>query len=237
MVSPIGKDLGQINFMIPARSGSTRIPNKNIKDFLGIPIIVRTIESLKKISQTSKIYVSTDSLVTSDLVKNYGAIVPFLRESKISTNNTPTIEVIKDFISRVKLHGESILICIYPTSIFVTEKLIFKTIKALEANNNSVIMPIIKFPSSPERKLLIDEQHKITFTNSALINYMTQNLQDYFYDSSTFYAAKVSTWSSIESFYSNSVGLEIKSYDTVDINTQDDWDLAEFLFKAKNILE
>jgi pseudaminic acid cytidylyltransferase len=237
MLSPIDREFSQINFMIPARSGSTRIPNKNIKDFLGTPIIVRTIESIKKISQTSKIYVSTDSLVISDLVKNYGAVVPFLRESKISTNNTPTMEVIKDFISRVKLDVESILICIYPTSIFVTHNLISQTIEALKTNNDSVVIPIVKFPSSPERKLQIDKQQKITFTDGALINYMTQNLQDYFYDSSSFYTAKVSTWSSVESFYSNSIGIEVKSYDTVDINTHDDWALAEFLFKAKNALE
>ena len=68
--------------LIPARSGSTRIKNKNIKLFFRKPLIYWTIKEAKKSKFVDKIFVTTDSKYIAKLSQNYGANVPFLRSKK-----------------------------------------------------------------------------------------------------------------------------------------------------------
>ena len=69
--------------IIPARSGSKRIKNKNIKKFLGKPIISYSIKTAKKSGCFNKIIVSTDSIKISKIAIQYGADVPFIRSKKL----------------------------------------------------------------------------------------------------------------------------------------------------------
>ena len=87
--------------IIPARSGSKRIPNKNIKDFCGYPIIYYSIKNALKSASIDKVYVSTESSEIADVAIEYGAEVPFLRAKKLADDYTTTIDVVKDFISSI----------------------------------------------------------------------------------------------------------------------------------------
>ena len=73
--------------VIPARSGSKRLPNKNIKTFNGHPLLYWSIAAAKKVKIIDEIYVSTDPLKIQKIAKRYGALVPCLRPKKYSTDN------------------------------------------------------------------------------------------------------------------------------------------------------
>ena len=87
--------------VIPARSGSKRIKNKNIKSFRKKPIIYWSIRAARKSKIFKKIYVSTDSKKIANVAKRFGAEVPFLRSRKLSNDKAGTSAVIRDFINRI----------------------------------------------------------------------------------------------------------------------------------------
>tara|TARA_B100000315_G_C14550487_1_gene575515 strand:- start:125 stop:907 length:783 start_codon:yes stop_codon:yes gene_type:complete len=78
--------------LIPARSGSKRIVNKNIKPLVGHPLVAYTIAAALKSEIFSDVIVSTDSEQYADIAKYYGALVPFLRPERIATDISPDIE-------------------------------------------------------------------------------------------------------------------------------------------------
>ena len=80
--------------IIPARGGSKRIPRKNIKDFLGKPIIAYSIEAALKCNLFDEVMVSTDDDEIASIAKQYGAKVPFKRSFENSNDYSITFEVI-----------------------------------------------------------------------------------------------------------------------------------------------
>ena len=92
--------------IIPARGGSKRIPRKNIKDFLGRPIIAYTIEAALESQIFDEVMVSTDDEEIAEIAKKYGASVPFFRSGKLSTDMAMTvpvlIEVLDEYVKQDK---------------------------------------------------------------------------------------------------------------------------------------
>ena len=110
--------------IIPARIGSKRIKQKNIKIFCGKPIIYWTIKKIIESKFFDKIIVSTDSNKIAKIVKRFGAEVPFLRPKNISDDYTGTLEVVRHAIVELKNKKiyPSYVCCIYPTSVFLQSK-------------------------------------------------------------------------------------------------------------------
>ena len=88
--------------IIPARSGSKRIPGKNIKDFFGKPVIAYSIQAALDCGLFDEVMVSTDDLKIADIAKAHGAQVPFLRSEKNSDDQATTLEVIKEVLNYYK---------------------------------------------------------------------------------------------------------------------------------------
>ena len=88
--------------VIPARGGSKRIPKKNIKSFLGKPIIAYSIEAAIQSKLFTEIMVSTDCQETAEIALRYGAKVPFLRSKENSNDFATTYDVIKEIIDEYK---------------------------------------------------------------------------------------------------------------------------------------
>ncbi|MDC0031792.1 acylneuraminate cytidylyltransferase family protein [Candidatus Pelagibacter sp.] len=101
--------------IIPARSGSKRLPNKNIKTFNGYPLLYWSIAAAKKVKIIDEIYVSTDSLKIQKIATKYGALVPFLRPKKYSTDNSTSEKLILHLLKNLK-YSIDYLILLQPTS-------------------------------------------------------------------------------------------------------------------------
>ena len=93
--------------IITARGGSKRIPKKNIKDFLGKPIIAYSIEAAIESKEFDEVMVSTDSEEIAEIAKKYGAKVPFYRSEKTSGDFATTNDVILEVIDEYEKRGET----------------------------------------------------------------------------------------------------------------------------------
>ena len=113
--------------IIPARGGSKRIPKKNIKNFNGKPIISYVIQAVKKTGLFDEIMVSTDDIAIAEVVKQYGATIPFLRSNGNADDYATLTDVLLEVIHEYKSLGKTFenICCILPTAALVTtEKII-----------------------------------------------------------------------------------------------------------------
>jgi len=108
--------MSEIVAIIPARGGSKGLPNKNILDLCGYPLIYWSIKFAMSRDEIKKIIVSTDSQEIANISLSYGAEVPFLRSTDLATDNASSADVILDVISRCKLHDSDIIVFLEPTS-------------------------------------------------------------------------------------------------------------------------
>ena len=146
--------------IIPARSGSKRIKNKNIQKINGIPLIGMTIKIAKKSGLFKRVIVSTDCPKISFIAKKYGAEVPFLRNKNLSNDFTPTFKVLIDAVKRIGTQKEKFHFCIYPTSILINKNHLKMALLKIKKTKSKYIFPIAEFESNPYRSLVIKNNSK-----------------------------------------------------------------------------
>ncbi len=217
--------------VIPARKGSRRIKNKNIKTIDGKPIIYYAIKILKKSKLFSKIIVSTDDTKIAKIAKKYGAEVPFLRPKKISDSKTPTNPVIKHairYFKNKKLNFDKVC-CFYPTSILTKPsdlKLANKNLK----KNLAYIFSATKYDHPIYRSFRIKD-NKIKLFDERYEKLRTQDLPVYYHDAGQFYLGWSNSWlnkKSIFKKYSNFI--EIPKFRSQDIDDLEDWKNLKILW-------
>ena len=217
--------------LIPARGGSKRIKNKNIKKFFGKPLLQRVIENAKKSKLFDNIYVSTDSILIKKMAIRCGAIVPFIRSKKLSNDHAIIKSVIDDFIEKVILNKkEKINIFIlYPTSIFVDKKLLIRCNKMLK--ETEYVTTVKKFPHPIQRALKFNKK-KLEPLNLKKKLMRTQDLTNYYYNTGQIDCFKLNAWLKKKNFYKmNAKFITLKAIDSIDIDTPDDLELAYKIFK------
>ena len=219
--------------IIPARAGSKRIPKKNIKNFLGKPIIAYSIENALNTGLFDEVMVSTDSEEVAEIAKKYGAKVPFLRSEKTSNDFAGLFEVVEEVIK--KYQDLNIIfdnVCmILATAPFITIDMLEKTYNLLIDKKYDTVFPIVKF-SYPIYRALEIKNNKIHMIWSENLTKRSQDLPESFHDSGLFYWGNVSKI--IEKnklFTDNSYGYEISEKYSQDIDTNDDWEIAEIKYK------
>lgn len=216
--------------LIPARSGSKRIKNKNIKLFHGKPIISYSINLAKKTNLFDDIYVSTDSYKIAKISKKYGAKIPFLRPKNISGDNTPDIKVKNHFINYCKKKNIKFdFICyLYPCSPLLDLKALKKSFKIIKKTNCEKLFSITKYPSNIERALKKNNKNEIFFKNKKYKYKRSQDLDNYYFDAGQFY------WFNFKKkLKKKTLGFELKYLETIDINSKEDFKLALKLYKLK----
>ena len=221
--------------LIPARGGSKRIKNKNIKKFLGKSFLERVIVNAKKSKIFKKIYVSTDSKKIKNEAIKYGAEVPYMRSKELSNDFAIIKEVIDDFIDKMKFQfkGKRInLFVIYPTSIFVTIKLIHQCKKLLK--NSEYVTTLKKFPHPIQRALRYKNQ-KLSPINLKKKLMRTQDLEEHFYNTGQIDCIKVNAWKKNKMFHKlKAKFIILDDFDSIDIDTPEDLKLAYKIFNFKN---
>ena len=217
--------------LIPARGGSKRIKNKNIKKFFGRPLLERVIDNAKKSKLFDDIFVSTDSILIKKLAIKCGAIVPFIRSKKLSNDHAIIKSVIDDFINKVILDKKQKIniFVLYPTSIFVDKKLINKCNKMLKKTEYVTIVK--KFPHPIQRALKFKNK-KLEPLDIKKKVMRTQDLTDYYYNSGQIDCFKLNAWLKKKIFYKMNVKfIVLKDIESIDIDTPEDLKLAYKIFK------
>ena len=220
--------------VIPARGGSKRIPRKNIKLFLGKPIIAYSIDAAIKTGIFDKVIVSTDSDEIATIAKEFGGDVPFVRPAVLSDDFSGTTEVIAHTIKWFQEKGDQIDLacCIYATAPFLSPETIIKGMKLIEERNKQYSLTVTHFPSSIHRAIKIDNNELDMFWPENF-NVRTQDLEEAYYDAGQMYWGKPEAFINSLPFYThNSVPVILPNYLVKDIDTLEDWRTAELLYKA-----
>ena len=138
-------------FIIPARSGSKRIPNKNIVEIAGKPLIAYTIETCLEIVPSDRVWVSTDSQEIADISIQFGAKIPGIRPESLSNDNSPDIEwvqyALEHWISKDEFEFLGIM---RPTSPLRKSRTILRALNTLKAQGEydsiRAIRPVKEHP-------------------------------------------------------------------------------------------
>ena len=221
--------------IIPARSGSKRIKSKNIKNFLGKPIISYTIEKLKKTSLFKKIYVSTDCSKIAKISMNYGAEVPFLRSKKLAGDHILTKDVISDFIDNIDIPLNKIksVFCVYPCTPLLEKEDLFRGLKLFKKNNSSFVYPVLRYKHPIQRSFSINKANKIKYLLPKYELYRTQDLKPFFHDAGQFYISSPKIWKSKKKLHTDCACFEINYLNGIDIDDLNDWKVSEIIYKFK----
>ena len=220
--------------IIPARSGSIRIKNKNIKDFHNKPIIQYTLNNAIQSKLFTDIHVSTDSKKTTKLVEKLGLKVNFLRPKKLSTDKASLIDVLKyvtkNYSQKNKFYDEVWLL--YACAPLINYHDLIKASKYYNKTKKDLPMMSMKEFEAPvewsfekinklfialdSKKIKIDSKKfkKKYFESGTFIIFPKKNDQDYNFKSKKNY------------------GFVLPRLKAIDIDTHEDWQIAEFLYKC-----
>jgi N-acylneuraminate cytidylyltransferase len=227
--------------IIPARGGSKRIPRKNIKKFLGKPIIAYSIEAAKKAKCFDEIMVSTDDDEIAKVAKSFGAEVPFMRSAKTSGDHSMTAEAIEEVLREYKARKKdfSEFCCLYATAPFATSKRIKEAMRLLEAEKADCVLPVVRFSYPIQRSLRI-KNGSLKMNWPENYNKRSQDLEPAYHDSGQFFCMKSNSLlkQKIKQkivFYGKVVPLEIPEEEVQDIDTIEDWRMAELKYKLLRI--
>ena len=219
--------------IIPARAGSKRIPGKNTRLFLGKPIIAYSIEAAISSGLFNEVMVSTDSEEIANLAINLGASAPFLRSRKNSDDYATLANVVFEVLNRLADSGRKFdfSCCILPSSPFVKASNIIKAQHLLENENLDSVFPVVRFSSSIFRSFR-RHGNKIQMYWPEYRDIRTQDLEPAFYDAGQFYCLRTEAFLKNRTIFTENSGyIELEDRDTQDIDTLEDWGIAEFKYR------
>lgn len=219
--------------IITARGGSKRIPRKNIKDFLGAPIIKYPIEAALKAKCFDEVMVSTDDEEISDIAISYGAKVPFFRSKETSDDHADTVSVLKEVIIEYRKRGiDFTYLCgIYPTAPFITAQKLIEAMKKLKETGADSVLPVTRF-SYPIQRALKKENNKIFMIWPENYFARSQDLTPAFHDTGQFYCMRTEKMLEGSKYLLNfTIPFELSNLEVQDIDNEDDWEIAELKYQ------
>ena len=219
--------------IITARGGSKRIPRKNIKDFLGRPIITYSIDAAINAGCFDEVMVSTDDDEIASIARRSKAIVPFFRSKGASDDFATTCDAIIEVLQAYSGQGREFdyACCIYPAAPFITACKLEKGYELVKNSGADAVVPVVRFDYPVQRALRIEGGRLQMFWPENR-DIRSQDLKPAYHDAGQFY------WLNVEKFLTNKIlfgdntlPLEVPASEVQDIDTLEDWLLAEMKFK------
>jgi len=221
--------------VIPARGGSKRIPRKNIRPFAGKPMIGYAIEAALASGQFDRVVVSTDDDEIAEVAAAHGAELPFRRPAELADDHTPTVPVIQHAIEACMGLGWDLThtCCIYPGVPLVDAADIAAAFDLLEREGGEgFVFPVAEFPSPIQRALRRDADNKVAPFDPQYVNTRTQDLEPCYFDAGQFYWGSAGAWLAGLPVHANAWTIVLPQWRVVDIDTPEDWERAEILYRA-----
>ena len=223
--------------VIPARGGSRRIPRKNIRPFLGRPIISYVIQAARACGAFSEVMVSTDDDEIARIALEHGATLPFRRSVDTSGDHATTLAVLREVIDGYTAAGRSFdaLCCIYPTAVLTRPETLRGGWELLKASPDAgCVLPVVSYPHPAQRALVIrDGRLRMLQPEHAQIR--TQDLEQTYHDAGQWYWLRPAALRDrdFRLLGPAAVPVVLGPMDAQDIDTVQDWDLAEAKFRLQ----
>ena len=222
--------------IITARGGSKRIPRKNIRDFMGKPMIAWPITAVRECGLFSRIIVSTDDVEIAAVARRYGAETPFIRPSVLADDHTPTASVLEHALCWLQVHDvlPRFACCIYPTAPFLHSDDLMKGYTLLCGDDSPpCVLSVSTFPFPILRALKICDDGTVAFNWPEHASMRSQDLPEFLHDAGQFY------WVDTKRFLRSgnllmpgSRSVQLPRSRVQDLDTLEDWEVAENMAKV-----
>lgn len=216
--------------IIPARGGSKRIPRKNVKPFLGKPMLAYSIEAALATGLFDEVIVSTDDEEIAEVARQYGAKVPFMRNPATANDYATLADVMKEVLTEYKNRGQEFdnSCLILATCPMLQSQDISSAYNRLTSSDFTMVYPVVLFSYPIWRCLDLAEDGSMSRHWPEFENSRSQDLPKQYHDTGTFYWYKNAEW------LAGNVkigGIEVDETTIQDIDTETDWKLAEMKYK------
>lgn len=227
----------EILYLIPARGGSKGIPGKNIKLFSGKPLISYSIELARQFTSDDNICVSTDSDEIAAIAESMGLVVPFRRPTELSSDEATTNDVILHAIEYYKSIGRSYvaLVLLQPTSPF-RQEFHLKEALALYSEDVDLVMSVKLTEANPY--FVLFEENEAGFLEKSKTGIFTrrQDCPEVWQANGAIYIFNVNSLNKEKSQKRRIKKYVMESKFSVDLDTELDWQFAEFLNSKLKLL-
>ncbi|WP_309671607.1 pseudaminic acid cytidylyltransferase [Gemmatimonas sp.] len=227
--------------VIPARGGSKRVPRKNIRLFLGEPLIARTVRLLQQSGVFSRIVVSTDDAEIAAVAVAAGAEVPFMREATLANDHASTAPVIRDAIERLATMGDTpdIVCAVYPAAVLAVPDDLRRAVALMqETAEADYVIPVTSFGYPIQRALRRHADSSLSMFQPAHYEARSQDLEPAYHDAGQYYVGARAAWLSDRPFFSaHTRTLLIPRWRVQDIDTLDDWTRAEQIVRLQSLAD
>ncbi len=219
--------------IIPARGGSKRIPRKNIKPFMGKPIIAYSIEAALQCGLFDEVMVSTDDEEIAEVAKKYGAKVPFMRSAETANDYATMENVIEEVLQNYQKKGKIFesFCCILSTAPFLSKKSLQESFRIFTTDAYDSLMPVLAF-SYPIQRALKSENSRLIMREPEHIHTRSQDLEPMYHDAGLYYWMKIDRFLEVKEIFCANTGMIVLSESEVqDIDTEEDWKMAEMKYR------
>lgn len=226
--------------VIPARGGSKRIPRKNIKDFLGKPIIAYSIEAALDSGCFDQVIVSTDDAGIAGVARACGAETPFVRPPALADDFTGTNAVVKHALGWFQAEGVTFdtACCIYATAPFLRPQDLKRGCDLLESGDKQFAFSVTTYDYPIQRALRISAQSGLQMMYPEFSETRSQDLEAVCHDAGQFYWGRAQAFlNDLPLFASHSLPVPLPRHLVQDIDTPEDWFTAELMYKVSKSLE
>jgi len=222
--------------IIPARSGSKGLKDKNIKMLNGKPMIAYSIEAAKQSAVFDDIVVSTDSQIYADIAECYGASVPFLRPSYLSTDEALTKDVIIYTLNEIEKEYDYFMI-LQPTSPLRKSEDIINAIQLLFNKNAISVVSVCEAEHSPLYMNILDNSLSLKGFLPKDVKTRRQDLPKYYRLNGAIYLCQVEHYLKFGDFYNDkSYAYIMDKMSSIDIDDELDFVIAESLLNKFKVV-
>jgi N-acylneuraminate cytidylyltransferase len=218
--------------LVLARGGSTRVPRKNVRDFLGRPALARVVEAVMASGAVDEVVVSTDDDEVRAVAEAAGAVVPFRRPAELADAFTGVRPVIQHAIRAMAWPLAARLLVTYPTAVLARPQDFAASAEMLDESVDFV-MAVAEYPAPVERALAMDTDGLVTLRDASRAAARSQDLERSYHDVGQVYWGTVRAWlSEVPVAAARTRGYVVDRWRAVDIDTPDDWRMAELAFQV-----
>ena len=225
---------GKCIAVIPARGGSKRIPRKNIRPFCGKPMIAWPIHAARASGLFDAILVSTEDEEVAGVAAACGAQVPFRRPADLANDHAGIDEVLLHGIQAAEeLYGPvAYACCIYATAPFLSEEYLQQGLNLLRLSGAAAAISVTTFPSPAFRAMRVNEGNRLAWQWPEFAETRSQDLPESFHDAGQFYWVDAGACKIKPDGMFDTVPVVLPRRLVQDIDTPEDWQIAESRFLA-----
>jgi pseudaminic acid cytidylyltransferase len=221
--------------VIPARGGSKRIPNKNVRMFCGKPMIAWTIEIALLSGLFDRVIVSTESEHIARTAASLGAEVPFSRPAELADDYAGTAEVVAHAVRWLESEDLTLdaVCCLYATAPFLRAEDLAEGLRILQSSDWSFCFSATDYGSPIFRAFQRSPDGSLAMFFPEHYAARSQDLPVALHDAGQFYWGRPVAWSEARPVFGDkSTTVMIPRWRVQDIDTEDDWHRAELLWHA-----